>query len=669
MKAQWWQVHAGYFTQDEPANDNGVFAEFAAEEVDPCAEVVRITRELWKRYGDDRRQQQEDALELYNGCDWSGDEPGKAALRRWGAEPDSAGYNLIQSITDTAVSRLVQNKIRPLILPENGNAQQAQQAQALQKVVEGTFWDCRLYKDLGPQICFDGHLFNFGAIKVYPDYAGKRPVLDRIDPCRFMVSPREAELGQPRSGYYYDSIDRSELLAMFRHAKPEVIEAIKNAKAAPDDLRHGDREDFVDDIEVFEAWHLPSSSVDRSDPRSWGVNEDGDFDPTLNPGHDGFRVLCIEGQTLIAEPWPFPYFPIAFFMPQPKLRSFGSRSVPETLCGAQDMVNRLNKRIDDILYFHARPLLVVWKAAGINPTKITNGLTSILESKVQPSQAIHHVVAQSVPSEIISRIDAVIAWAERQFGLNDMAMTGAKPAGIEHAPALEHLSDELSARHAVRGRAWGYFHQDLATLAIDCHRMIADHCKRNGETYKVMAGGDRDLQEIDWNEADLTAFVYRVKVWDTNLLPLTPAAKANTLMSWMQAGLITAEQALTQIDHPDIEALIGDHVSKRRNIEVKLAKLLSGASFEDCMPHPYMDLELCLTIASSKLNDYESKGYGYESLERLRQFYQAAQQEIDKKKAKEAPPPPPQGPPGPEGPPPPPGNDNAAPPEEVPAAG
>lgn len=628
-KAQWWDAHLGYFPESVDIETND----------DPAADVTRITRQLWQDQGRNRQQRQIDCTELYYGCDWSGDDEGETrdALAGVGIEAEVSGYNVIQSITDTSVSRLVQNRIRPLILTESGNAEQQQQAQALQKVIEGTFWDAKIYGELGEHVCFDGHLFDAGGVKVYPDYAGKRLVLDRIDPSRFMVSARESRLGTPRSGYYYDAIDRSELLAMFRDADNETIQAILDAPVAPDGVSHRDKnEDFVDDVEIMEAWHLPSSSVDRADPKSWGIGDDDVYDPRIDPGHDGRRVLCIEGKTLIDEPWPFPYFPIAWFKPLRKRRSYWSRSVPEVLAGAQLMLNTMNDRTDKIMHLHARPLIYVWKNAKLNTSKITNSLASILEGNVPPGQALQYLTPQSVPGEYLNRMDKIIAWAERQWGLNDMALSGQKPAGIEHAPALEHLSDELSARHTVRNRAWELFHTDLGQLVIDGHRMLAEHCKRNGEDYSVVFGGDRDLEEIDWKKADLGAAVYRVKCWPTNLLPNTPAAKANKLIEWMQAGLITAEQALSMTDHPDTEAILGSYIYKRKNIEKKLAKLMAGEKFEKCMPNPYMDLKLCLTICSNQLNEFESKGYEEETLDKLRQWYEAAKKQLDAEAAKQA---------------------------------
>lgn len=640
IAAQWWHRHRGYFPES-------VEVEYDRE---PERAVSRIVRQLWNDQGRDRRDRQRDATEVYYGSDWSSDEETAGTLRAYGVQPDPAGYNVIQSITDTSVSRLVQNRVRPLILTEDGNAQQQEQSRALQRVVEGTFWDAGVYGELGEHVCYDGHLFDAGGIKVYPDYAGMRLCLDRIDPCRFMVSRRESELGNPRSAYYYEAVDRGELLAMFRDADADVVRAIEDAASAPHDLKSSAADEFTDDVEVFEAWHLPSSRVDRDDPRAWGYNDNGEYDADVDPGHDGFRVLCIDGTTLIAEPWPFPYYPVSWFKPLQKRRSYWSRSVPETIAGAQLLINRMNSRVDRIMHLHSRPMIAVWRNAKLNTAKVTNGLASILEVSVPPSQAIHYITPQSVPAEYLNRIDAIASWAERQWGVNDMALTGSKPAGINHEPGMRHLSDELSARHAAKGHAWERCHQHLAQLVVDGHRMLADHARRNGQDYKVVFGGDRELEQIDWKRADLGAAVYRVKVWPTNLLPQTPAAKANTLMDWMQAGLITAQQALTMLDHPDVESVQGDAAAMRKNVDAKIAKLLSGAPFEEAMPHPYMDLGLCVTVCSSRLNELEAKGYDDATLDKLRQFYEAAKEL--QRKAEPAQQPTPQGPPpGPAAPP------------------
>lgn len=671
-QGQWWDAHLGYFPDS---------VEMTKVE-DPADDVSRITRQLWEQQGRGRQQRQTDCTELYYGCDWSAgdsdDEAGgmRDALHGIGVDPDPSGYNVIQSIADTSVSRLVQNRIRPLILTENGNAEQQQQAKLLQKVVEGTFWDAKIYGELGEHVCFDGHIYDAGGVKVYPDYAGKRLILDRIDPCRFMVSARESRLGQPRSAYYYDAIDRSELLAMFRDAEKDVLDAIMEAKNAPRDIGHtSSDEEFVDDVEIFEAWHLPSSRVDRTDKTAWGIGDDGEFDPRLDPGHDGRRVLCIEGKTLIDEPWPFPYFPVAWFKPMKKRRSYWSRSVPEVLAGAQHLLNTMNGNVDEMMHFHGRPLIYVWKNAKLNVSKITNAPATILEGAVPPGQAIQYMTPQAVPGEYLNRIDKLIAWAEKQWGINEMALTGAKPAGIDHAPGMQHLSDELSARHTTKMHSWEQFHQDLSLLVIDGHRMLDQHCRANGEKYTIVFSGDRDLESIDFRKADLGQAVYRVKVWPTNLLPQTPAAKADKLIQWMQAGLITAEQALLMTDHPDTESIVGDHIAKRDNIEKRLTGLAEGKPFEECQPHPYLDLALAKTMCSNRLNQFESKGYPEKILDKLRKFYEATQKLIDQEAAKQqalaagrAPvaPPPGAGPPmmPPPGAPPP----NAPPPEAPPMA-
>jgi hypothetical protein len=389
------------------------------------------------------------------------------------------------------------------------------------------------------------------------------------------------------------------------------------------------------------------------------LNDDGEFDPSINPGHDGRRVLCIQGQVLIDEPWPFPYFPVAWFKPKRKRRSYWSRSVSEVLAGAQLLLNTMNARINESMHFHSRALLLVWKNAKLNTSKITNGTHTILETSVPPSQAVYQVTPQAMPGDYLAREKDIIAWAEKQWGINEMAMTGQKPAGIDHAPGMQHLSDELSARHTTLSHAWEGFHQHLAVLTIDCHSMIARHCKRLGEDYSVVFGGDRELAKIDWNQADLSRWVYRAKVWPTNLLPQTPAAKANKLIEWMQLGLITAEQAVSMLDHPDVESLLSGQW-KRKNIEKKIESVMRGGLDENNQPHPYMQLDLALQLASERLNEYEAKGYSDDKLDGLRKFYEAV-------KSKIPPPPPPPAPPGPPGMPP--GPPGAPPMPPPPAAG
>lgn len=649
IQLQWWHAHKGFFPE-------GV--DFTQVD-DPAKEVCKVARQLWTDQGEDRRQRQQDSLELYHGCDWSDDQDG-GALRGFGIEPDITGYNVIQSVTDTSVSRLVQSRIRPLILTEGADAKLQKQAELLQKLIEGTFWEAKIYGELGEHVCFDGHLFDAGGVKVYPDYEGMRLRIERIDPCRFLVPLRETRTGNPTQAYYYNAIDRAELLAMFRNAEPDVIAAIENAKPADPKLYDIENQEFVDDVEIFEAWHLPSSRVDRDDPKVWGLNEDGEFDPDIDPGHDGRRVLCIDGFTLINEPWPFPYFPVAWFKPQRKRRSYWSRSVSETLAGGQLMVNQMNQRVDNIMHMHGRPITFVSKQAKVNTNKITNGPATLVEVNGNPSQAVYMLTPQAVPNEYLQRIDRLIAWMKEQVGMNDMAMTGEKPAGIDHAPGMEHLSDELTARHTTKMHAWEGFHTTLAEICTDGHRMLYDFAKRSGKNYKVVFVGSKDLQQIDFGDCDLGKNVYRWKTWPTNLLPLTPAAKANKLFQWVDGGYITISEAFEKLDHPDTDSIQGDASAFRKNIELKLAKLIGGESFEDCMPQPYMDLELAKKMCSAKLNDLEARGYDEKVLDRLRQFYETAQSWIDKQAQKQAslaavangngPPP---GPPGiPAGPPP-----------------
>src|SRR5688572_20463897 len=120
MKTQWWDTHAGYLKPGEVDEAAELVSEIGVEasEENVAANVARITRELWADQGKGRQKRQSQSTEVYYGCDWSGGDDNDAAdrdaLSGVGISATPSGYNVIQSITDTSVSRLVQNRIRPL---------------------------------------------------------------------------------------------------------------------------------------------------------------------------------------------------------------------------------------------------------------------------------------------------------------------------------------------------------------------------------------------------------------------------------------------------------------------------------------------------------------------------------------------------------------------------
>ena len=624
--AKWWDRANTIY---DPVSDT-------SRPENPAIELVRLSEQLWHYHGENRQSMAEDALCLYFGNDrhsLRSTGTGKIDVTDFGGvgvEPP--GYNVVQACTDTKTAHIARNKVRPFFLTEAGDPELQEKAKGMQRAVEATFEDIGIYGDEGVAVCRDGNLFDAGAMKFCVDYANNRIIGERIYAHEVLVPEREARLGKPRQIGHRMLIPRDSLIDFFKTPDSdednEQMQAVREASPASPDMLDVDTAEggtTSDMVEAFEWWHLPSGRVDLSKPASFGIGKDGEFDPDLDPGHDGRHVICIKGKdggtVLSDEPWPFAYFPIAFFKPQKNPEGFWSRGIPETLAGAQLAITRMNMRVDGIMNLHAVPRIVVSRQAKINKAKITNGWADILECNGAPSQAIYQYNPNSVPAEFLNQIDKLIMWAEKQVGISELSIAAQKPPGIDHAPGLQHLADTESIRHTASFRAWEQFHLDAATIVVDCLRMLAERNK----DFEIIFGDAKDLKHIKWRSVDLGAEKYHLKLWATNLLPQTPAAKISRIMDLLQAGIVTNTEARALMDFPDTESVMGDANAEETNIQRKLDACARG-DMNEGTPHAYLNLDLAMSMAKQRINKLEGDGAPEEVWDRVVQFWEMCNQ-------------------------------------------
>jgi hypothetical protein len=623
---------------------------------EPHDELWNIVRRLKDRQGQARVSDCNDYLALYFGNDRWGISGYRAGFS--GMTPEAPGFNVIQACTDTKVAQIVKNKVRPFFLTEKGDSEAREKAQGMTKGVEGIFREVGLWGSEGVNLAFHGNLFDAGVLKWTPDYVNIRILCDVVPIWEILIPDRELNSRKPRQFFHVTRIDRSVLLQFFADAPKKVKDAILEANPAPHDelldAEQSDGETVSDLVEVVEAWHLPSGKVDRKDRKVFGIDKKGEFNPKINPGHDGRRAMIIEGVTLLDEPWPYEQAPLVFFRPMPRPVGFLSRGIPETLLGAQMALQRMNKRVDGIMHMHARPLLYVWRQAKVNTAKITNDWATILEGNAPAGQALQHIVPQSVPSEYLARIDKIIEWAKEQIGIPDTAIQANRPAGIEHAPALQFLADVESIRQTPAFQAWEDVFVESAKRVIDLLRLLAE---RNPD-FEIMWGDNKALKRIKWRDVDLEDSKFLIAVWPTNLLPQTPAAKLARVIDMLKNNLLTQERAMLLLDYPDIEAILGDSNALVRNIEEKLTAALKGDS-EKAMAHPYLALELARTMGVERINALEADGVPDEKIEPVRMFVEDCDEWIARMAAATPPPMSPDGVPLPSA--------NIVPPEGAPA--
>ncbi len=645
MKHAWW------------VRGHGVLDELSGQviEDDPGPDAWKMVTEQYNNNCRPRRVKASDCLTLYLGTDAHdlahGDQ-GSIADDFLGA-PEPPGYNVIQACVDTKSAHIVRNKVRTMFLTERGSTELQEKAKIAQQACEAVRHDNGLVGGYNSILaCFHGQIFEGGCVKITPDYENMRVACERVLPFDTFVSARDSRTGNPHQMGHVFPVDRSVLAGMCA-SDPEKLQWI--AEASNGDLNPvedtiSSSTDIADEVFVAELWHLPTVRVDRSKNAAFGLNEEGKADRNVDPGHNGRRMLVLTGgKVLIDEPWPFDYFPIATFRPMPKPIGFWSRSLPETLAGAQLAINRMNDRVDRILHLHARPLLYFWKAAKVNTSKVTNAVATILEGNQPAGQAMQYITPQSVSAELIARIDKQIAWSEKQAGISELSIAAKKPAGVDHAPGMQHLADTESIRHTPAFYAWEQFHVDMDRAIMDCMRLLAKHAKTVDKKFSVVFGDSKEMMRLGWEDFDLEENQYHITRWPTNMLPQTPAAKIARAIELkaLAPSLFTDDVLAMLLEYPDLAAALGDKAALRQNIDRKLDKVQKTGLTTDQMPHPYIHLDLALQLTSERINRLEADGGSGESMDSLIKFYEAVLALVKKRDAEVAAKmPPPGAPPG-----------------------
>lgn len=633
--------------------------------------AIEFADELRDRQYEERRGRAEASLYLYMG---SRRVTLNGAQSQWLEPLDETPpyFNLIQTAVDYFTSLMVRNRIRPFFQVDAGDNQLRNKAKCAQRAIEGLMTSLGIYDELGEARCRDGHLFEAGGIKYAVDYENKRIVATRVRPWEFFVPEREARLGDPKQFLHAQLIDRHVLAAMFPEDSEER-EAVMCEEAEDIDFKETVVGDVSDMVLVYEMWHLPSGAVDLEDPAAFGI--DG------QPSHDGRRILFTKSRLLFCEPWPYDYIPVAWYKPRKDPVGYWSRSIPETIVGAQLALIEINDRVERILHRHAVPKVLLWKAAGINKDRWDNSVDSIHETRVPPAQAAYEFVPQAVPAQLLEREQKIIAQAEKQLGTNEMSLSGVKPKGLEHQPGMEHLSEMEMIRHTSSYHAFERAHLDDARILMDLTRMLAEYLDSIDESYEVVFGDDKELVKFDWADFSLKRSEYRLKIFPTDFFAATPTARFRQIAEMIDKGMFDGSQqsrmAMKALGTTDVEGLIGDQSAPEDAIAKALEKCIANKPQAEWFPTPDMNLQLCVLRAGETSNRMYAQGADSEAIDRVRLFSDFAQMQLDEMKAKEAamlkgmaPPPPmmppggppPGMPPGPPGmPPPPPGLPPGAP--------
>lgn len=601
--------------------------------------MVNAARSLWADQGDQRRRDADDAMTLWAGTTAHGFS-GANPLSILGMIEDTAGYNLVQSVTDTKVNTTLRNEIRPLLMCNGGDSELREKAEAMQDAADGQSYELGLDDELEEVACWNGYIFGNGGVEFWADTASSRIMASPVFHWQYFVSRQEARYStRPSQLFSRHVMPRDVLLSFLADQSAEIRRAVEDAPAASWD----DAKDFVTDepgkvvdlVVVWKAWHLPSKRVDLSDPRAFGKGEAG---RSVKPDHDGLHMVCIEGKAktattaLITRPWPHAYFPIAWFKPNRNPGSYWGRGEPEILARSQVEMNQWSEREYLVLDRYAHPSIILPKGAKLNPAQLNNGLFNIYQIEGGGSQKPEIWNPSAVSPELLNRRERLAAEAKDQRGMSDMSMAARKPVGVDHKPGMAYLANTETIRHTAEFRAWRRFKLDSYRNIIRCFKELSEH----DADYEVVYEKDKQLVTAKMTSIDIDASKYRLKAKPTNLFSQDPAQQADQIADFVDRQLLPPDALFDAVDSPDLQALADDRKVMRKNAIKRVKQVAKGPYTYELMPQPYHDLATMKTEGLKMANAIELNDESSEKLDRVTTFLA----DVDKLLGIAAPPPP-----------------------------
>jgi len=505
-----------------------------------------------------------------------------------GLPQDRPTFNLVQSATDTLVSRISQSRPQPVFLTEIGNYKERNLAKKLNNFVQGEFYATKTY-DLAQTCLRDSLVTGTGVLHTYetPD---NRVGLERVLLTELLVDPNEAMYGEPRQIYRMKLVDRDVLIASFPKLRQKLEAA---AKAYPDNS--ADASKTVSDlVMVVEGWHLRS-----------GKN-----------AKDGRHMIVCSAGSLLDEDYTKDRFPFTFLHYSPRLLGFWSQGLAEQLMGTQIELNSILFTISKAIKLIGVPRVFQEEGSKVTSAHHNNDIGVIV--KYRGIKPIYEVAPCNAP-ELYAERDKLIQYGYQQCGVSALQASSQKPQGLDSGEAIRTYDDISTDRFASLSRRYDNMFVDITYQIVGLAKDIVD---RDGK-YSTVFPNKNGTKEIDLSKADLVNDAFVIQCFTQSSLPKDPAGRLSKITEMVQSGMITLQEGRRLLDYPDL-----DQVEKLANAgEERIFQLLDDIIDDGkyTPPDPFMDLDLATKLTVQYINLYSQAKLEEEKASQLRDFFNQIQ--------------------------------------------
>lgn len=502
----------------------------------------------------------------------------------YGLPQERPTFNLIQSVTDTLVSRISQSRPQPVFLTDNGDYKQRNLAKKLNNFILGEFYQTKAYELA--QVCLrDALVEGTGVLHVYESYDHK-VMLERVLLTELLIDPNEAMYGEPRQLYRIKLVDRDVLLDAF----PKLKDKIQNAAKAYPDNSADSSKSVSDLVMVVEGWHLKSGKEAK----------------------DGRHMLSISTGHLIDEEWTKDRFPFSFLHYSPRLLGFWAQGVAEQLMGTQMELNSLLFTISRAIKLVGVPRVFQEDGSKVVAAHHNNEVGVIVKYRgVKPT----YEVAPCNAPELYAERDKLIAYGYQQSGVSALQASSQKPQGLDSGEAIRTYDDISTDRFASLSRRYDNLFIDLTYQIIDLAKDIAEE----QGSYQTVYPNKNGTKEIDLPKAAMIKDNFVVQCFTQSSLPKDPAGRLAKVTEMVQSGMITLQEGRRLLDYPDLEQVEKLANAAEERIFSILDDIIESGKYTS--PDPFIDLELATTLTTQYINLYAPAKLEEAKMQKLRDFF------------------------------------------------
>lgn len=534
--------------------------------------------------------------------------------------------NAAKNAIDTVHAALITPRIAPMLLTEGGTWGQRDKAKKATKALEGVF-DENDVEELKEDVTLDALTAFNGFAHVYSEVFEQDGVeygevkIARVMPDEVGVDDAEGLYRTPRCIYRWQNRDRYKMLHDFGEPDDDLYgsatdrrKAIRKAKAAT--VKDDYSEEASTQIEVFEAWHLPSGPVREGKK------------------HDGRHVICIDGCTLVDEPWDRANFPLLSYRAEKARRGYWGLALMRQAMAGQREFEEVTRKLQRAHRRMGGVHMMIGNNADADLEEFTGGQGTKVRVKGDINQLRDFAPTPANPQTYQYR-EQVAADILRYMGVSQFAAQSEVPAGLQQASgkALQKFQDTNDKRGIGRHRALERFIIQLSQLVLDEVRALLKAKVKVVARYRDKRG----FEVIDWKDI-IDVFDdqknYVIRIFPVGMLSQDPSAKFAELDRLLELQVINIEQFKRLYEIPDIEAENDIECADYEVIDKNLDYMVTTGKYVDVQP--FDNWALIVTRGGKFYNACRIANVPDARLELIRRYTVAAQDMIAEQERKQA---------------------------------